>query len=91
MENSNLADRYFYLKAEIERLQSELDLVRQQIIDSGQAAITGRDARVTVSATEFNRLSTNKMKDFLTVQQVAACTTTTAGHLVRVKPLRVTR
>jgi hypothetical protein len=91
MENSNLADRYFYAKRRFEEIEAEIEIIRQEILKTGMAAISGREARVTVSETEFKRFSSAKAKEFLTPAQVKSCTAVSAGHIVRVKPLRVAR
>jgi hypothetical protein len=87
MENSNLADRYFYAKRRLEEAEADVEVIRQEILKTGVAAITGQEARVTVSETEFKRFNSAKAKEFLTPQQVKACTTVSEGHIVRVKPL----
>lgn len=87
MENNNLADRYFYVRRRLEEAEAEAEAIRQEIVKTGLAAISGREARVTVSETEFRRFSSAKAKEFLTPAQVKTCTAVSAGHIVRVKPL----
>jgi hypothetical protein len=89
MTNSNLADRYAALKAEIEGLTRLLDEVKGEIKATGMAEIIGDQAIVTVSLSEPVRFDATTAKTFLTAEQIAACTK--VGELVttiRVKAVK---
>lgn len=87
MENSNLADRFFYAKRRLEEVEAEVDALRQEIIDTGKTRISGKEARVTIKISEFNRFSVSLAKGLMTARQIAECTKTSKGHTVRVAPL----
>lgn len=89
MENSNLADRYFYAKQRLDTAEAEVEELRDEIIATKKAAIVGKEARVSVEAKDFHRFSVAKAKDILSPVQIKACTTQTEGFVVRVKKLAV--
>jgi hypothetical protein len=89
MTNSNLADRYAAIKAEIDGLNRLLDEVKTEIKATGVAEIVGDQAIVTVTLSEPVRFDATTAKSFLTPDQIAACTKT--GELVttiRVKAVK---
>ena len=89
MTNSNLADRYAAIKAEIEGLTKLLDEVKTEIKATGVAEIVGDNNIVTVTLSEPVRFDATAAKAFLTADQIAACTKT--GELVttiRVKAVK---
>ena len=89
MTNSNLADRYAAIKAEIEGLTKLLDEVKTEIKATGVAEIVGDNNIVTVTLSEPVRFDATTAKTFLTAEQIAACTKT--GDLVttiRVKAVK---
>lgn len=87
MKNSNLADQYLYAKQRVDEAEAEVDALRQEIIETGKARIEGKEARVTVKASEFNRFSVTLAKNLMTTAQIKACTKTSNGFTVRVAPL----
>ena len=92
MTNSNLADRYAALKAEIDGLNRLLDEVKDEIKATGMAEIVGEQAVVTVSLSEPVRFDAKTAKTFLSDEQVAACMKT--GELVttiRVKAVKAAK
>jgi hypothetical protein len=91
MENSNLADRYFYAKQRLEEAEAEVEELRSEIIQTGKVAIGGAVARVMVEASEFKRFSARAAKELLTPAQIKECTRTSSGFTVRVKPLTVVK
>ena len=89
MTNSNLADRYAAIKAEIDGLTKLLDEVKTEIKATGVAEIVGDNNIVTVTLSEPVRFDATAAKAFLTADQIAACTKT--GELVttiRVKAVK---
>jgi len=89
MTNSNLADRYAAIKAEIDGLNRLLDEVKTEIKGTGMAEIVGEQAIVTITLSEPVRFDATTAKSFLTPDQIAACTKT--GELVttiRVKAVK---
>ena len=89
MTNSNLADRYAAIKAEIDGLNRLLDEVKTEIKATGVAEIVGEQAIVTVTLSEPVRFDAATAKTFLNPDQIAACTK--VGELVttiRVKAVK---
>lgn len=86
MTNVSLADRYAALKAEIDALTKELDKVKTEIKATGLETIEGDMAIVTVGLSERSSLDTKAIKEFLTPDQIAACTRVTLVETLRVKP-----
>lgn len=82
----SLADRYAILKADIDTLTKELDLVKAEIKATGKDVIEGDNAIVTVSLSERSTLDTKAAKAFLTDEQIASCTKVTLVETLRVKP-----
>lgn len=80
-----LADRYAILKADIELLTKELDKVKTEIKATGKDVIEGDRAIVTVSLSERATLDTKAVKQFLTEDQITACTKVTLVETLRVK------
>ena len=89
MTNSNLADRYAAIKAEMEGLKKLLEEVQTEIKATGAAEIIGEHAIVTVTLSEPTRFDSATAKSFLSPEQITACTKT--GELVttiRVKAVK---
>lgn len=68
-----LADRFAILKADIQRLNEEMERVRAEIKATGLETLVGDHAIVTVSLYERASFDTKKAKTFLTEEQIAAC------------------
>jgi hypothetical protein len=81
-----LADRYAFIKAEIEALNKELEQVRKDIKDTGVERLVGERAIVEVALSERSTLDTKAAKEFLTADQIAACTKVTLVETLRIKP-----
>lgn len=87
MSNSiNLADQYAILKAESDRINAELDLVKGEIRALGREVIEGTHVLVTLSLSERRSFDAKAAQAFLTADQVAACTRTTQVETIRIKP-----
>jgi len=82
----SLADRYAILKGDIDALTKQLDAVKVEIIASGVETLIGEQAIVVVSLSERATLDTKAAKEFLTAEQVTACTKTSLVTTLRVKP-----
>lgn len=81
----SLADRYAILKADIDALTKQLDAVKVEIISSGVETLTGEQAIVVVSLSERATLDTKAAKEFLSAEQIAACTKVSLVTTLRVK------
>lgn len=84
---TNLADRYAFLKDEIDALTKQLDKVRAEIKATGREQIVGERAIVTVSLYERTTFSSTKAKAFLTADQIAACESVVLCERIDPKPL----
>lgn len=82
----NLADRYAILKAESDRINTELDLVKGEIRALGREVIEGTHVLVTLSLSERRSFDSKAAQAYLTADQVAACTRTTQVETIRIKP-----
>lgn len=82
----SLADRYAILKGDIDALTKQLDAVKVEIIASGVETLIGEQAIVVVSLSERATLDIKAAKEFLTPEQVTACTKTSLVTTLRVKP-----
>ena len=79
--NMTLADRYAATKAELEAVQTKLDAIKAEIRNfSHDGVIEGEFATLTITYTTPKRFNSKAAKDFLTAEQVEACTET--GSLV---------
>ena len=76
---SALADRYAFIKSEIDALTKELDKARAEIKATERAI-------VEVALSERSTLDTKAAKEFLTADQIAACTKVTLVETLRIKP-----
>lgn len=85
----NLADRYAILKAESDRINAELDLVKAEIKALGRETLEGTHVLVTLSLSERKSFDAKAAAKFLTDEQVAACTRVAQVETIRIKP-RVT-
>jgi capsule polysaccharide export protein KpsE/RkpR len=83
---TNLADRYAFLKDEIDALTKQLDKVRAEIKATGREQIVGERAIVTVSLCERTTFDAKAAKAFLTDNEIAACERVTLVETLRVKP-----
>ena len=82
----NLADKYAILKAESDRINAELDLVKGEIRALGREVIEGTHVLVTLSLSERRSFDSKAAQAYLTADQVAACTRTTQVETIRIKP-----
>ena len=82
----NLADRYAILKAESDRINAELDLVKGEIRALGREVIEGTHVVVTLSLSERRSFDPKAAAQFLTVEQVTACTRVSQVETIRIKP-----
>lgn len=82
---SALADRYAFIKSEIDALTKELEKARAEIKATGVERIVGERAIVEVGLSERSTLDTKAAKEFLTADQIAACTKVTLVETLRVK------
>jgi hypothetical protein len=82
----NLADRYAILKAESDRINAELDLVKGEIRALGRETLEGTHVLVTLSLSERRSFDAKAAQAYLTADQVAACTRTTQVETIRIKP-----
>lgn len=86
MNTINLADRYAILKAESDRINAELDLVKGEIRALGREQIEGTHVLVTLSLSERKSFDAKAAAKFLTADQVAACTRVAQVETIRIKP-----
>jgi len=86
MTASTLADRYAILKSDIDMLTEELNRVKAEIKATGMETIVGESAVVVVALSERSTLDTKAAKEFLTKEQIEACTKVTLVETLRVKP-----
>jgi hypothetical protein len=84
--HSALADRYAFIKSEIEALNKELEKVRFEIKQTGVERLVGERAIVEIGLSERSTLDTKAAKEFLTADQIAACTKVTLVETLRIKP-----
>jgi hypothetical protein len=82
----NLADKYAILKAESDRINAELDLVKGEIRALGREVIEGTHVLVTLSLSERKSFDAKAAAQYLTDEQVKACTRTTQVETIRIKP-----
>ena len=82
----NLADRYAILKAESDRINAELDLVKGEIRALGRETLEGTHVLVTLSLSERRTFDSKAAAQFLTDEQVAACTKVSQVETIRIKP-----
>ena len=82
---TSLADRYAVMKAEADDLAKRIDALRKEILATGRETIEGELFAVTVGLSERSTLDTKACKEFLTEEQVAACTKTTVCETLRIK------
>lgn len=76
MKTNVLADRMGQLKAEIARLESELEQHRAEVLASGQDQIEGRFYRLNVTHAQVSRLDTQLLVEKMrpSKRMIAACT-----------------
>ena len=82
---SALADRYAFIKSEIDALTKELEKARAEIKATGVERIVGERAIVEVGLSERSTLDTKAAKEFLTADLIAACTKVTLVETLRIK------
>lgn len=85
----NLADKYAILKADADRANEALDLVKTEIKKLGRETLEGTHVVVTLSLSERKSFDAKMAAKFLTDEQVAACTKVSQVETIRIKP-RVT-
>jgi len=83
--NLTLADRYAALKAEADKIAKLLDAAKAEIKATGLELIEGQMADVAVTLSERCTLDSKLAKQFLTADQIAACTKTTLVETLRIK------
>ncbi len=83
---TNLADRYFAIKNEIDALTRLLDQVKAEIKATGRDEIVGDLAIVSVGLSERVALDQKAVKALLTPAQIIECSKTTLIETIRVKP-----
>ena len=83
---SALADRYALIKSEIDALTKELEKARAEIKATGVERLVGERAIVEVALSERSTLDTKAAKEFLSADQIAACTKVTLVETLRIKP-----
>ena len=84
--HSALADRYALIKSEIDALTKELEKARAEIKATGVERLVGERAIIEVALSERSTLDTKAAKEFLTADQIAACTKVTLVETLRIKP-----
>lgn len=82
----NLADRYAILKAESDRINAELDLVKGEIRALGRETLEGTHVVVTLSLSERKSFDAKAAQTYLTAEQVTACTKVSQVETIRIKP-----
>ena len=82
---NSIADRYAALKAQIEKAEAELKLLRNEILETGKETFEGNYATLTVSLSERESLDTKLAREFLSINQLAACTKKTMVETIRIK------
>jgi hypothetical protein len=82
----NLADRYAILKAESDRINAELDLVKGEIRALGRETLEGTHVVVTLSLSERKSFDAKAAQAYLTADQVATCTKVSQVETIRIKP-----
>ena len=85
LSNLSLADRFAALKAEADRIAKLLDAAKAEIKATGLALVEGEMADVTVSLSERKTIDTKLVTQFLSPEQVEACTKTSLVETLRVK------
>jgi hypothetical protein len=83
---NNLADRYAYIKDEIDALTKQLESVRAEIKATGREEIVGDYAIVKVCLSERTTFDAKLAQTFLSDNQLAACERVTLVETLRVKP-----
>ena len=84
-DNLTLADRFAALKAEADRINKLLDAAKAEIKATGLALVEGDMADVSISLSERKSLDTKLAQQFLSPEQVEACTKTSLVETLRVK------
>ena len=82
----NLADKYAILKADADRANEALDLVKTEIKKLGRETLEGTHVVVTLSLSERKSFDAKMAAKFLTDEQVAACTKVSQVETIRIKP-----
>jgi hypothetical protein len=81
----NVADRYAQIKSQIEVLEAALKEARNEILATGLEKIEGDHCTVVVGLSERTSLDTKLARQFLTLDQLAACEKTTMIETLRIK------
>jgi hypothetical protein len=84
-DNLTLADRFAALKAEADRIEKLLSAAKAEIKATGLSLVEGEMADVTVTLSERKTIDTKLAQQFLTPEQVEACTKTSLVETLRVK------
>ena len=82
----NLADKYAIAKQEADAALATLDAIKAEIRALGRETLEGAHVLVTLSLSERKSFDAKAAAQFLTADQVAACTRTTQVETIRIKP-----
>jgi hypothetical protein len=84
-DNLTLADRFAALKAEADRIEKLLSAAKAEIKATGLSLLEGEMADVTVTLSERKTIDTKLAQQFLSPEQVEACTKVSLVETLRVK------
>jgi len=82
----NLADKYALAKQEADAALATLDAIKVEIRALGREVIEGTHVLGTLSLSERRSFNAKLAAQYLTTEQVAACTRTTQVETIRIKP-----
>ena len=82
----NLADKYAIAKQEADAALATLDAIKAEIRALGREVIEGTHVLVTLSLSERRSFDAKAAAQFLTADQVAACTKVSQVETIRIKP-----
>ena len=82
----NLADKYAIAKQEADAALATLDAIKAEIRSLGRETLEGTHVLVTLSLAERRSFDAKAAAQYLTTEQVAACTRTTQVETIRIKP-----
>ena len=82
----NLADKYAIAKQEADAALATLDAIKAEIRALGRETLEGTHVVVTLSLSERRTFDSKAAAQFLTADQVAACTRVSQVETIRIKP-----
>lgn len=82
----NLADKYAIAKQEADAALATLDAIKAEIRSLGRETLEGTHVLVTLSLAERRSFDAKAAAQYLTDEQVKACTRTTQVETIRIKP-----